>query len=210
VEIKARYVQIGAFTLAVLVAGFAFVYWLNNAGSQRDLAVYRVRFKGSVSGLLRGSAVLFNGILVGEVTRLDLNPAVPQQVHVTIAVDRNTPIRIDTTVAVDFQGLTGSPVLALVGGQSQQALASSKGEVSPNLMAEVELGCKLLGANGRVIAMRIFRASIAAEAPGAPAAVAALDKTFDQVGAEIVSWTAHAANVPPLPRSVVPKRTSGG
>ena len=62
----------GAFTLAVLVAGFAFVYWLNNAGSLRDRAVYRVRFEGSVSGLLKGSAVLFNGIRVGEVTRIDL------------------------------------------------------------------------------------------------------------------------------------------
>ena len=54
-EIRARYVQMGAFTLAVLVAGFAFVYWLNNAGSLRDRAVYRVRFEGSVSGLLRRS-----------------------------------------------------------------------------------------------------------------------------------------------------------
>jgi len=44
VEIRARYVQIGAFTLAVLVAGFAFVYWLNNASSLRDRAAYRVRF----------------------------------------------------------------------------------------------------------------------------------------------------------------------
>ncbi len=31
-EIRARYVQMGAFTLAVIAAGFAFVYWLNNAG----------------------------------------------------------------------------------------------------------------------------------------------------------------------------------
>ena len=77
-------------------------------------------------------------------------------------------------------------------------------------MAEVELGCKILAANGRIIATRIFRASVAAEAPGAPAAVAALDKAFGQVGADIVSWTTNAANEPPLPRAVMPKRTSGG
>ena len=67
-EIRARYVLIGAFTLAVIAAGFGFVYWLNNAGGLRERAVYRVRFEGSVSGLLAGSAVLFNGIRVGEVT----------------------------------------------------------------------------------------------------------------------------------------------
>ena len=31
-EIKARYVLIGLFTLASIVAGFAFVYWLETTG----------------------------------------------------------------------------------------------------------------------------------------------------------------------------------
>jgi phospholipid/cholesterol/gamma-HCH transport system substrate-binding protein len=108
-EIRARYIQMGVFALFVLVAGFAFVYWLNNAGALRDRAVYRVLFEGSVSGLQRGSAVLFNGIRVGEVTRLDLDGAAPRQVHVTIAVSRGVPVRADTLVFIDFQGLTRSP-----------------------------------------------------------------------------------------------------
>ena len=66
----------------------------------------------------------------------------------------------------------------------QLVLDIRKFQISPNLMAEVELGCKILAANGRVIATRIFRASVAAEGLGAPAAVAALDKAFGQVGAE--------------------------
>jgi phospholipid/cholesterol/gamma-HCH transport system substrate-binding protein len=92
-EIRARYVQIGAFTLAVLAAGFVFVYWLNNAGGLRQRVVYRVQFEGPVSGLLRGSAVLFNGIRVGEVTNLALNADSPRQVQAIIAVDRSTPMR---------------------------------------------------------------------------------------------------------------------
>ena len=87
-EIRARYVQMGAFTLAVIVAGFAFVYWLNNAGGLRERAVYRVRFESSVSGLLKGSAVLFNGIRVGEVTALELDADNPRQVH---GDDRHRP-----------------------------------------------------------------------------------------------------------------------
>jgi phospholipid/cholesterol/gamma-HCH transport system substrate-binding protein len=129
-EIRARYVQMGVFTLAVLAAGVAFVYWLNNAGALRARTVYQVRFESSVSGLLAGSAVLFNGIRVGEVTTLELNPADARQVIATIAIARNTPVRADTTVGIDFQGLTGSPVIALTGGTSNQPLASTKGATS--------------------------------------------------------------------------------
>ena len=138
-EIRARYVQVGAFTLAVLVAGFAFVYWLNNAGALRNRTVYSVRFESSVSGLLSGSAVLFNGIRVGEVTRLELDAANPRQVLATIAVDRTTPVRADTLVTIDFQGLTGSPVIALVGGTSKQPLAITKSGI-PLLIADAAAG----------------------------------------------------------------------
>jgi len=124
VEIRARYLQIGVFTLIVMVAGFAFVYWLNNAGALRDRVVYRLRFEGSVSGLQRGSAVLFNGVRVGEVTSLKLDPGSPRRVEAVIAVNRDTPVGADTTVSIDFQGLTGSPVVALAGGTSKERLVS--------------------------------------------------------------------------------------
>ncbi len=134
-EIRARYVQMGAFTLAVIAAGFAFVYWLNHAGGLRERALYQVRFEAPVSGLLRGSAVLFNGIRVGEVTGLELNADNPRQVRATIAVDRGTPMRADTAVGIDFQGLTGAPVIALTGGTSTLPIAAAKG-VPPILIAD--------------------------------------------------------------------------
>ena len=138
-EIRARYVQVGAFTLAVLVAGFVFAYWLNNAGALRNRTVYSIRFESSVSGLLKGSAVLFNGIRAGEVTRLELDAAYPRQVLATIAVDRSTPVAADTFVTIDFQGLTGAPVIALVGGTSQHPLPTTKSGI-PLLIADATAG----------------------------------------------------------------------
>src|SRR5688572_3053570 len=102
-EVRARYVQMGIFTLTVLVLGFGFVYWLNNAGGFSNRVVYRVQFDGPVAGLLRGSAVLFNGIRVGEVTDLKLDLSKPRQVHATVSVDRDAPVRKDTEVSIDFQ-----------------------------------------------------------------------------------------------------------
>ncbi len=138
-EIRARYVQMGAFTLAVMVLGFGFVYWLNNAGGLGERAVYRISFENSVSGLLRGSAVLFNGIRVGEVTALELDPARPRHVQASIAIERNVPVRADTQVGIDFQGLTGSPVIALTGGSSTAPIATAKGEL-PLLIAGPDAG----------------------------------------------------------------------
>ena len=54
-EIRARYTLIGSFTLAVIAAGFLFVYWLNGSGTLRYGTRYQIRFENTVSGLLPGS-----------------------------------------------------------------------------------------------------------------------------------------------------------
>jgi len=134
-ETRAPFVVIGAFVLAAIVAVFGFVYWLNNTGGLGPRAVYHVQFDGSVPGLLIGAGVLFNGIHVGEVTDLALAPDSPRRVNATISVASNTPVRADTKVGLDFQGLTGVPVIALEGGK----LLTNSGVV-PTLIAEQGAG----------------------------------------------------------------------
>ena len=140
-ETQARYLWVGAFTLAVIAAGFAFVYWLYTGGGFRDRAVYEIRFDNPVSGLLTGSAVLFNGIRVGEVTELRLSPDQPKQVIATIGIDPATPVRADTSVSMDFQGLTGTPVILLTGGNPTAGPVSAPdGAAGPMLVAEADSG----------------------------------------------------------------------
>jgi phospholipid/cholesterol/gamma-HCH transport system substrate-binding protein len=115
-ETKANYVLIGVFTLAVVVGVFGFVYWFQNIGGTGERAFYRVVFDGSVSGLRTGGTVLFNGIRVGEVTDLKLNPDKPEQVIATISVDKSVAVRPDTQISMEFQGLTGIASLSLKGG----------------------------------------------------------------------------------------------
>ena len=134
-ETRAPFVIVGAFVLAAIVAVFGFVYWLQNAGGLGPRATYRVQFEGSVPGLLVGAAVLFNGIRVGEVSELGLAPDNPRGVNATISVASTTPVRADTRVGVEFQGLTGVPVIALEGG----AQVAKSGEV-PTLIAEPGAG----------------------------------------------------------------------
>ncbi len=175
-EIRARYIQMGAFTLAVIAAGFAFVYWLNNVGGLGQRAAYRIRFESPVSGLLAGSAVLFNGIRVGEVTGLLLDSDNPRQVQATIAIDRKAPVRADTAVTIDFQGLTGSPVIALTGGASKLPLAAAKGEM-PLLVADPAAGQSLSQAARDVL--RRFDAVLAENAQPLHEMIANLSKFSD-------------------------------
>src|SRR5436309_11704887 len=134
-ETRAPFVVIGAFVLAAIVAVFGFVYWLHNAGGLGPRATYHVQFEGSVPGLLVGAAVLFNGIRVGEVTDLGLAPDSPRRVNATISVASTTPVRSDTRVGLEFQGLTGVPVIALEGGM----LLGKSGDL-PTLIAEPGVG----------------------------------------------------------------------
>jgi phospholipid/cholesterol/gamma-HCH transport system substrate-binding protein len=134
-ETRAPFAVVGAFVLAAIVAVFGFVYWLHNTGGLGPRATYHVQFEGSVPGLLVGAAVLFNGIRVGEVTELALATDNPRGVNATISVASTTPVRADTKVGLEFQGLTGVPVIALEGGK----LVANSGPV-PTLKAEPGAG----------------------------------------------------------------------
>src|SRR5215470_18614247 len=120
-ETRAPYIIVGAFVIAAIAAAFGFVYWLNNAGGIGKRDTYQLVFDGPVPGLLVGAGVLFNGIRVGEVTSLGLLADRPRDVRATIAVAEHTPVRADTRVGLDFQGLTGVPVVALEGGEDAAA-----------------------------------------------------------------------------------------
>jgi phospholipid/cholesterol/gamma-HCH transport system substrate-binding protein len=151
-EIRARYVLMGLFTLAVIAAGFGFVYWLDTSASAGKRANYEVRFQNTVSGLLTGSAVLFNGIRVGEVTRLRLVPEDPKLVDATIAVAANTPVRADTQVSLEFQGLTGVAAVTLSGGSPSSPRVMAAAGRLPRLNANEAAGLSMSESARQVLA----------------------------------------------------------
>jgi phospholipid/cholesterol/gamma-HCH transport system substrate-binding protein len=141
-ETKASYIVTGAFTLAVIAGVFGFIYWVQSGGASSDRAAYRVVFAGSVSGLHAGSSVLFDGMRVGEVTKLALDPHDPRKVDALIALDRSVPVRTDTKVALEFQGLTGLAEISLTGGAADAAPVLADGglptlHADPNASADV-------------------------------------------------------------------------
>lgn len=137
-EIRARYFTIGLFTLGIIAAGFLFVFWLYNSGGIGPRTTYNVRFEGTVAGLGAGAPVTFNGLRVGEVRGIALDPENPANIIVTTAVDPRTPVRSDTKVMIAFQGLTGTPAVAFSGGSASSAPFNLKGGEPPLLVAPAD------------------------------------------------------------------------
>ncbi|MBZ8135307.1 MlaD family protein [Afifella sp. IM 167] len=119
-ESKANTAVIGAFTLAVLAVAFGFIYWLAGTEGTQYQSSLRLVFPGSVTGLSKGGAVLFNGIKVGDVRDLSLDPKNPKRVVAEVAVRGDTPIKTDTEVTLGFQGLTGVGYVEMVGGSADK------------------------------------------------------------------------------------------
>jgi phospholipid/cholesterol/gamma-HCH transport system substrate-binding protein len=114
-ETRANYVLIGAFTLAVIAAAFGFVLWFQSLHSAKQRSPLRVVFEGPASGLRNGGNVNFNGIRIGEVISVKLDN--PRRVVALAMIENKAPIRKDTMVGLEFQGLTGVAAISLKGGE---------------------------------------------------------------------------------------------
>ena len=138
-EDRAKYVLVGLFTFAVILGAFGFVYWLHATSGTKDTTAYRVIFSGAVTGLRPGAPVLFNGIRVGEVAELKLTDN-PAEVAAILGVGPKTPIRSDTTVTLDYAGLTGIASVSLKGNLGSAPPLEKAGNEPPTLRAQTASG----------------------------------------------------------------------
>ncbi|MGZ5843072.1 MAG: ABC-type transport auxiliary lipoprotein family protein, partial [Xanthobacteraceae bacterium] len=142
-EVRAHYILIGSFTLAVILGLFTFVYWIKNVGGLGQRAIYQIQFEQPVAGLTVGSSVLFNGVRVGAVTELALDTADPKRVMVSTSLDPAIPVRADTQVDISFQGFAGAPAISLKGGEASAPRLASQDHRPPVLMAPPDVGQNL-------------------------------------------------------------------
>jgi phospholipid/cholesterol/gamma-HCH transport system substrate-binding protein len=128
-ETRANYALIGIFTLAVIAAAFGFLLWFSGAEKQGGRVTYKIVFTGSITGLSKNGVVLFNGVPVGAVTKIDLMPQDPSRVYALVEVDGKVPVRTDTKARLEYTGFTGVASVALTGGATDAPpLPTSKQE----------------------------------------------------------------------------------
>ena len=145
-ESKVNYAAVGGFVLVLGTAFVAGILWLASGGAfQKKVDFYLAIVNESVAGLNLNAPVKYNGVDVGQVREIRLNPDDPAQVRLTFAIERGTPIKVDTEAVLKTQGLTGIAYVELSGGgrDSPPLLATTPGEypvipTKPSLSARLE------------------------------------------------------------------------
>jgi phospholipid/cholesterol/gamma-HCH transport system substrate-binding protein len=120
VETRANYVTVGVFTLVALLLAFGFVYWSARFGDRSETVSVTIRIPGSAAGLGRGSAILFNGIRVGEVRAVFLDADNPTVAIAEGLIDMRSPLKPSTRAALGIQGLTGQAYIEFKGGSPEE------------------------------------------------------------------------------------------
>jgi phospholipid/cholesterol/gamma-HCH transport system substrate-binding protein len=112
---RATNLVIGTLTLAVMSAGIGGVLVVKKMRAAQQRSPLRVVFDGgSASGLRKGGPVNFDGVQAGQIVSINLES--PRKVVALVLLDNGAPIRKDTGVGIEFQGLTGIAAVSLVGG----------------------------------------------------------------------------------------------
>jgi phospholipid/cholesterol/gamma-HCH transport system substrate-binding protein len=105
-ETRSNHILVGGVVLAMVVALLGFIIWLSQVSGESKNE-YDIFFKQAVDGLAKGSAVTFNGVPVGQIESINLEPKSPEFVRVRITARDDTPILQGTTATIQGVGFTG-------------------------------------------------------------------------------------------------------
>jgi phospholipid/cholesterol/gamma-HCH transport system substrate-binding protein len=136
---------VGLFVLVLGAALIAGVLWLASGGAfQKKYDLYLAIEDESVAGLNLNAPVKYNGVDVGKVQEIRLDPGNPERVNLLFAIERGTPIKEDTVAVLKTQGLTGIAYVELSGGaRDAPPLRASAGSGYPVIRTKPSLSARL-------------------------------------------------------------------
>lgn len=121
-ERNANYALVGMASLLLFIGLAVFVVWLARLQFARDYDLYDIVFIGPVRGLSEGGEVHFNGIKVGEVTKIALDQRDPNRVIARARVTSDVPIKTDSYATLEPQGITGINYVQITAGSPKLKL----------------------------------------------------------------------------------------
>jgi phospholipid/cholesterol/gamma-HCH transport system substrate-binding protein len=164
-EKNANYALVGLSSLILFIGLVIFIVWLARLSFSQHYDLYDIVFQGPVRGLNQGGEVHFNGIKVGEVTRIALDRTNPSRVIARARVTSDVPIRVDSYATLEPQGITGVNYVQITAGTAskpllkvaEEAKCRSNGltECIPLLMSQRSALADLLEGGGTVLTRTI-------------------------------------------------------
>lgn len=177
---------------------------------------YHVRMPNGVGGLQAGATVTLNGLVVGSVKRIGIDPNDVAIVAIELSIDGGTPIPEDAKATVVMQGITGSRNVELAGGTHAARRRAPGEEIPAGLSIFDELAERARGIAERVERLLETAQSIAGGPEGehirsiiahADRMVGSLDALVAETGPHI---TAIIARVDEVSARIVPAVASAG
>ncbi|MEO8115800.1 MAG: MlaD family protein [Phenylobacterium sp.] len=156
-EKNANYALVGLSSLILFIGLAIFVVWLARLQFAREYDLYDIVFQGPVRGLNQGGEVHFNGIKVGEVTKIALDRTNPTRVIARARVTSDVPIKIDSYATLEPQGITGVNYIQITAGTPSKPLLKDtvpKGTI-PILHSQRSALSDLLEGGGTVLTRTI-------------------------------------------------------
>jgi phospholipid/cholesterol/gamma-HCH transport system substrate-binding protein len=125
-ETRAHYAAVGAFVLATVLLAFIAVLWLARGSLNTQFAYYDIYFGGPVSGLNNGAPVEYNGLRVGRVLSVQIDPSNVERIQVNVEIQANIAIKTDAEASVETNILSGVSFIQIVGGTQEAPLLQPK------------------------------------------------------------------------------------
>lgn len=122
-ESKVNYTAVGIFVLVLSIALISFAFWLGKYNDEeRNYHRFHLYITESVSGLTPEAAVKFHGVDVGKVESIQINPRNSEEVELVLKINKNTPIKTDSSAVLKFYGITGLAFIEIMGGSKNAPL----------------------------------------------------------------------------------------
>jgi phospholipid/cholesterol/gamma-HCH transport system substrate-binding protein len=121
-EKNANYALVGMSSLILFIGVVVFVVWLARLRINAEYDLYDILFQGPINGLSQGGEVRFNGIKVGEVTRIALDRTNPSRVIARARLSSDVPIRTDSYATLEPLGITGVNYVQITAGTPSKPL----------------------------------------------------------------------------------------
>lgn len=132
---RAQKARLGAFVLtgATILGGSAMILAGLRLAERRDH--YTVRFKGSVGGLESSSQVRYQGLRVGRVDSMRIDPTNAELIEVHLSLEGGTALRVGTKAQLAMSGITGLKTVNLVPENLEDDLIPIGSEIPAKLSA---------------------------------------------------------------------------
>lgn len=117
---KSQKIRLGIFITVSVVAMVLLIGVIVAPQFLEKRDIYYIGYRDvSLTGLQKGGVVKYQGLTVGHVSNISIDPNDIRRVIVEVSLDHGTPIKEDTYAEIAILGITGLKVIELRGGSNE-------------------------------------------------------------------------------------------